>query len=66
MKYGIKLSPKSHFSMNCTINLTAAPSNLWVTVNGAKYSYSLSGPVNETISSTNRDNLEEKVRKNIL
>ncbi|XP_028402529.1 sodium/hydrogen exchanger 7-like isoform X2 [Dendronephthya gigantea] len=60
MRYGINLSPKSHFSSNCTINRTAAPTNLWVTVNGTRYSYKLSGPVNETASENANDNLEEK------
>ncbi|CAB3982682.1 sodium hydrogen exchanger 7 isoform X2 [Paramuricea clavata] len=60
MKYGISLSPKSHYSTNCTINSTAAPTNLWVTVNGTKYSYKLSGPVNETTNLNTNDNLEEK------
>jgi hypothetical protein len=61
MRYGITLSPKSHYSTNCTINTTSAPTNLWVNVNGTKYSYKLSGPVNETASLNTNDNLEEKV-----
>ena len=61
MRYGIPLSPKSHYSANCTINSTAAPTNLWVTVSGTKYSYKLSGPVNETANLNTDDNLEEKV-----
>ena len=61
MKYGITLPPKSHYSANCTINSTTAPTNLWVTVNGSSYSYKLSGPVNETADLNTNDNLEEKV-----
>ena len=61
MRYGITLSPKSHYSANCTINRTSAPTNLWVNVNGTKYSYKLSGPVNETARLKTDDNLEEKV-----
>ena len=61
MKYGIDLTSKNHQVANCTINSTAAPTNLWITVNGTKYSYYLSGPVSEA-SRVDVDNLEEKVQ----
>ncbi|XP_046853537.1 sodium/hydrogen exchanger 7-like isoform X2 [Xenia sp. Carnegie-2017] len=60
MKYGITLSPRSFYSSNCNINPTALPTNLWVTVNGSRYSYKLTGPVNETKKLQPEDNLEEK------
>lgn len=61
MKYGITLSPRPFYSSNCTINRPTPPTNLWVTVNGSRYSYKFTGPVNETKKLQPEDNLEEKV-----